>query len=91
MMTLTKNYCKECFRTQMDDTAQDRFLLMSGSEEVCACCKQKRHVVTQYFKYGEMRVSNDGKHYETPVKRVKINPEYSCWGDRNPYVAVDNT
>lgn len=81
---MTENWCKECFKSVVDDTAQDRFLLMSSEKFICPSCGRLDYVVGKYFKYGEHSVDSNG-HVIGVARHVGVNPNYSCWGDRHPY------
>ena len=82
---MTKHWCKKCFKSVVDDTASDRFLLMSSDDMICPSCGRKGPVVAEYFKYGEHTVTEDGKHIVGAARHVGVNPNYSCWGDTYPY------
>ena len=90
LKVLTNNYCKDCFKSVVDDTAPDIFLLMSGDDMTCPCCGKKGPVVGHYFKFGEHKVTSDGKHIVGEPRYVGINPNYSPWGKSYPYADVEN-
>ena len=79
------NACRDCFKVSVDDTASDRYLLLSKAECMCDICHKPKHVVVQYFKYGEQEVTENGRRLKYGVKHIGVNPNYSCWGDQNPY------
>ena len=76
---MTKNWCKECFRAVVDDTAQDRFLLMSPEAVVCPSCGKVEHVVIAYFKYGEHEVTPDGLRLVDAAKHIGVDLNESYW------------
>ena len=87
---MTKHYCKECFKTIVDRTAPDKFLLMSADGMICECCGKKRSVVAEYFKYGEPQVTSDGKRMKSAARHVGVNPNYSFFENSYPYADVEN-
>lgn len=91
MITLIKeNYCKECFRSIVDNTASDLFLYMSPDNVKCTSCGKVGSVVGHYFKFGEHTVTKDGKHIVGEARHVGVNPDYSPWGFCYPYADVEN-
>ena len=85
-MMIHPRLCRECFKKGYDDTASDKFLLLSGNLSECEFCRQQKHIVAKYFKYGEHEVTPDGMRIVDNVKHLGVNPNYSCWGpDRYPY------
>ena len=87
---LTKNFCKSCFKSIVDSTASDKFLMMSGNKHLCPSCEQKKEVVASYFKYGEHVVTADGRHTTDQARYVGVNPNYTFWGKCYPYADVEN-
>ena len=79
------NACRDCFRVSVDDTAADRFLLLSKEECMCDVCHKPKHIVVQYFKYGEHEVTENGRRIKNAAKHVGLNPNYSFWNDESPY------
>ena len=77
--------CKECFKKGYDDTAKDRFLLLSPNNMKCESCQCEKPIVIRYFKWGEHEVTEDGLRIKDAVRHLGVNPNYSCWGDRYPY------
>ena len=76
---MTKNWCKECFKAVVDDTAKDRFLLMSKDEVTCPSCGKTARVVCAYFKYGEHTVTPDGLRIEDAARHVGVDMNKSYW------------
>lgn len=87
---MTKHWCKNCFKAVVDDTASDKFLLMSSGEQKCPSCGQIKPLVMAYFKYGEHTVTDDGKRIVEGVKHLGVNPNYNCW-DSYSYPYKDRT
>lgn len=87
---MTKHYCKRCFKSVVDSTASDKFLLMSGEKMKCPCCGQVNFLVAEYFKYGEHSVTDDGKHIIGSARHVGVNPNYSFFENSYPYADVEN-
>ena len=87
---MTKHWCKTCFRAVVDDTARDRFLLMSSDDMICPSCGSRGPVVAEYFKYGEHTVTADGKHIIGSARHVGVNPNYSFFENSYPYADVEN-
>lgn len=87
---INKHWCKTCFKTVVDDTATDNYLLMSGPETICSSCGKQGPVVVTFFKYGEHRVTPEGRILSS-ARRLKVNPEYSYWGSEPPYVELTNS
>lgn len=78
--------CRECFKKGYDDTAPDRFLLLSKEEEQCEFCHKNKRIVIKYYKYGEHEVTPEGLYNKDNVRHLGVNPNHSCWGpDRYPY------
>lgn len=84
-MSMTKHYCKRCFKSVIDRTASDRFLLMSGEKMKCPSCGQVNYLVAAYFKWGEHIVTPDGKDIVGSARHVGINPNYSHFENNYPY------
>ena len=82
---INKHYCKRCYRSSVDGTADDRYLLMSGDNFQCPLCRSVGPVVSYYFKYGEQRVKPDGKHLVGASRHVGVNPNYSFFGTESIY------
>lgn len=82
---MTKHYCKKCFKTIVDRTASDKFLLTSGDDMICECCGKKGSVVAEYFKYGEPQVTPDGKRMKCAAKHIGVDPNYSIWANKPTY------
>lgn len=76
---MTKHYCKKCFRAVVDPTAHDKFLLMSKDLKKCPSCGRLARLVCEYFKYGEHVVTDDGLHFDVPVKHIGIDLTKSYW------------
>lgn len=87
---MAHNFCKKCFKSIVDDTASDFQLLMSGDDMVCPSCGKRGPVVGYYFKYGEHRVTPDGKHIIGEARYVGVNPNYSFFNNSYPYADVHN-
>lgn len=87
---ITKHYCKKCFKTVVDDTAQDKYLFMSSDDMICESCGRKGAVVARYFKWCEHTVTPDGKHIEGASRHVGVNPNYSHFTFSYPYADVEN-
>ena len=87
---MTKHYCKKCFKSVVDSTASDKFLLMSGEEMRCPSCGQMNLLVAEYFKYGEHTVTDDDKHIIGSARHVGINSNYSFFENSYPYADVEN-
>lgn len=87
---MTKHWCKECFKTVVDDTASDKYLLMQGEDKVCPSCGKFGPVVAQYFKYGELSVTEDGKRIIHSAKHVGVNPDYSYFSTTPVYASSEN-
>lgn len=86
---MTMHYCKSCFKSVMDSTASDKFLLMSGEKMKCHACGQMKFLVVEYFKYGEHTVTDDGKHIVGSARHVGVNPNYSFFENSYPYADVE--
>lgn len=82
---MSKNYCKTCFRAVVDGTAHDNYLWMTGEPMKCPLCEQVKPLVGYYFKYGERRVKDDGKHLVGQSKHVGVNPNYTFFAPCSPY------
>lgn len=78
--------CKDCFKRVADDSASDRLLLLTQELFQCDCCKKQKHLVSDYFKYGEHVVSEDGLHILGTVARQKLNPNYSFWSNEPIFI-----
>lgn len=87
-MILRAKLCKECFKKGYDDTASDAFLLLDSTLKTCEFCKHEKYLVMKYFKWGEQEVSQNGMSLKTPVRKVKINPQFSYWGNQDPYIII---
>ena len=89
---MTKNWCKRCFKTVVDDTAPDRFLLLSKDIVKCPSCGQMDRVVVQYYKYGEHEVTPDGRFHVEKVKHIGLDPNFKYWKEPEESVQEsDNT
>ena len=83
---MVKHWCKTCFKAVVDDTASDKFILMSGKAQKCPSCGQIKPLVMAYFKYGEHTVSPEGTRIEDLAPHQGINPNFSYWGTEAPYL-----
>ena len=87
---INKHWCKTCFKSVVDDTATDRYLLMSGPDAVCSSCGRKGPVVVTFFKYGEHSVDETGR-VKSSARHVGVNPEFSYWGGQSIYAENSNS
>lgn len=76
---MTKNWCKRCFKAVVDDTAADRFLLLSKDVVKCPSCGSMDRVVVAYFKYGEHEVTDDGLRIKDAARHIGVDLEKSYW------------
>lgn len=76
---LLENWCKDCFRTIVDSTAKDRFLLLTKDVVKCPCCGRMDRVVCEYFKYGEHEVTPDGSRIIDAARHIGVDLTTSCW------------
>lgn len=87
---MTKHWCKNCFKSVVDDTASDNFLLMTKESLCCPCCGKISPLVAAYFSYGEQQVTTDGKYVVNRSRHVGVNPNYSFFENSYPYADVEN-
>lgn len=76
---ITKNWCKKCFKSVVDDTAADRFLLMSKDIVKCPSCGRMDRVVVKYYKYGEHEVTPDGLRNADAARHIGVDMNKSYW------------
>ena len=78
-------YCKTCFKGLNGSFIPDCSLLMSKEDAVCDNCRAEEPVVLYYFKYGEQKVTSDGKRFVDRSKHVGVTPNYSFFGNTSLY------
>lgn len=79
------NLCRDCFQIGYDDTAKNRFLLLSADEKECQFCRRQKRVVVEFFKYGEMESTDDSTVVKGRARHLGLNPNYSYWSNECPF------
>ena len=76
---MDKKWCKHCFKLYVDKLASDKHLLLTKGSYKCPECGHVEPLVTEYFKYGEHEVTDDGKRLKGTARHIGIDLNKSFW------------